>query len=258
MPKRQRRRSSFWAPHRVAMRILFGPERNHPTLRGIGQLLFGPHTVASIRRDTDTGTIKARGARRRPDGTWERASGRRARTYRGPATGGRDTAQRAGTRRTARAQRSGRGAKRSPQARNYRQGAAGRMTGAAPTKAKLTSPAQVAGLTKVRCSWCRGSAWRPLYTREGRALTVIGVVECNHAWAVDRNGPAQKAPARSNKFTCHGCASTGQATITLTHHGAPATHQMPCPVCKGWTPFWNASNWGTWTRKQGRRRTNSP
>lgn len=64
------------APHRVLMRLLFGHRRNWPTLAA----LLRPRTVASIRRDPDSGDIVATGVRRAAGG-WEPGP-RRPRAYR--------------------------------------------------------------------------------------------------------------------------------------------------------------------------------
>ena len=253
-----RRKSSGWAPHRVAARILFGDERNHPTPRRVARALFGPKTVASIRRDPDTRTVSARGARRRADGTWELASARRARTYRAPAAGT-PRPDAAATPRRADAKRAGTGGtQRSSQARDYRRGPGGRMDGSSRSKPRSPTPADLIGLNRLRCDWCRGSGQRPLYTRAGRILTVIGLVECGHAWAVDGGGPAQKAPANSSRFICPSCESTGQMVFRVTINGTLTKHAFPCAVCKGWTPFWNATGWGAWKRKQKRRASGTP
>lgn len=247
-----KRKSSGWAPHRVAARILFGDERNHPTPRRVARVLFGPKAVASIRRDPGTGTVTARGARRRADGTWELKSGRRSRTYRAPAAGVPRTGAVPDRRRDDRRQDGARGSKRSPQAREYRQGAGGRMAGSGRSRAKVPAPAALIGLNRLRCDWCRGSGHRPIYTQAGRILTVIGSVECGHAWAIT-GGPAQKAPAASSRFSCPSCDSTGQMVVDVAAHGTVTKHSMPCAVCKGWTPFWNGTGWGAWKRKQRRR-----
>lgn len=207
-------------PGKVVMRLLFGHPRNHPTWSNLNRST----TVARIRVDPATGKTTSRGVRRGKDG-WQPTAKRKAASSRS-----KPKQRRAGRAeaRTVRRTPGRRDNASSPLARDYQQGAGGRMNGSAPTPARLPTPRQATGLTRLGCDWCRSSGMRPVYTGEGRIKIVIAVLPCNHRWSSKANGPAQKPPERTDALVCPPCQNTGLSKDKLE----------TCPTCQGWIGQW--------------------
>lgn len=244
---RRKRKSSFWAPHRVAARVMYGPERNHPhPLRALRRF-FGTQEVASVRRDTRTGEVKARGARRTEDG-WQLTKSRKARTYQ-PGEVEKPSAARSkarsGKRKTDRAARSPRTAakpaddKNPNLARKSKRNADGTMNGSIEGLSKMPTPRKATGMQRLGCGWCRGTGTRPLTVGKGRVRTVIGVARCAHSWAVPNNGPGQDAPDRRDSLVCPTCENKGKVSVVARgSDGAEVKAEAPCTTCKGWILHW--------------------
>lgn len=232
-------KKSFYSPGRIAMGILFGDRRNHPTKRRVKRAVFGPKPVASIRRNPD-GTVTARGAERTPDG-WKRTKSKRARTYRPGQTAKARTAKRAAER----DRRQGRPvAQRNPDAnpnlrRKHKQGPGGRMQGSVRGGLPFPTVPQAVGLDGLRCDWCRGTNVRPLFNGTGRLKSVIGAAPCDHTWAVPEDGPAQKPPGAGSRLLCKPCKNLGKITISVVlADGTAAAGETACPTCRGWILHW--------------------
>lgn len=243
-----RRKSSGWAPHRVALRILFGPERNHPhPVRGLKRAL-GIGEIASARRDPRTGTVEARGMRRTADG-WQLTKTRKKRTY----TRGEVEQDRAARSKTRAAKRTTDRAARAPRAaakpaaakatnpnlaRKSRQRPDGTMAGSIEGLSQMPTPRKATGLQRLGCDWCRGTGTRPLTT--GKSIrTVIGVARCSHSWAVPNNGPGQDAPRRGDALVCPPCQNKGKVPVVAKRgDGVEVTAEVPCPTCHGWILHW--------------------
>lgn len=245
---RRRKKSSFWAPQRVAKRVVFGAERNQPhPLRALRRF-FGTQEVASASRDPKTGTVKSRGARRTKDG-WQLDGSRRTRTYRpgevDPPRKARSKS-RSDKRKTDRAGRSPRAAVTSTTganpnlARKSTQGADGRMSGSTSGVPRMPTPRKAVGLQRLGCDWCRGTGTRPLTVGRSRVKTVIGFAPCAHSWAVPNNGPGQDAPDRRDSLVCPPCQNTGKATVKVTKGSGSraSTADVPCFTCNGWILQW--------------------
>ena len=246
-----RRKSSGWAPHRVALRMLFGPERNHPhPVRGFKRRL-GVGVVASASRNPRTGDVTSRGMRRTEKG-WRLDGSRKARTYR-PGEVEPDRAKRsqarAAKRKSDRAGRTAPKAKASAAttaagtnpnlARKTKRGPGGQMAGSTSGVPKMPTPRKAVGLQRLGCDWCRGTGTRPLTIGKGRVKTVIGVARCAHSWAVPNNGPGQNAPDRRDSLVCPPCQNTGKATVKVTKSGSKAAEaDVPCFTCNGWILHW--------------------
>lgn len=249
---RRKRKSSFWAPHRIASRVVFGPERNQPhPVRWLKRKLT-MQEVVSIRRDPKTGVVHARGGRRTKDG-WQPTKSRKTRSYRPGEVDkprrARNTAGsgRADKRKTDRASRSPRTTTK-PDAKNPNPNLArkskrntdGTMAGSVSGGPKMPTPRKAVGLQRLGCAWCRGTGVRPLTVGKGRVRTVIGVAKCAHSWAVPNHGPGQDPPDRRDSMVCPDCANTGVRRIRTKRHadGAETTGTLPCFVCKGWILHW--------------------
>lgn len=244
-----RRRSSPWAPHRVGMRLMFGPERNHPhPIRSLKRWL-GVGEIASARRDPRTGTVEARGMRRTADG-WQLTKTRKKRTYRPGevdqprAARSKARAAKRTTDRTARAPRTAAKpaaakATNPNLARKTKRNADGTMAGSIEGLSKMPTPRKAVGLQRLGCDWCRGRGVRPLTVGKGRIRTVIGVANCSHSWAVPNNGPGQDAPRRGDALVCTTCQNKGKVPVTARRSdGVEVTAEAPCPTCKGWILHW--------------------
>lgn len=236
------RRSSEWAPHRVAGRVFLG----HDLLRAIRRA-FRTQEIASARRDPRTGTVEARGMSRTADG-WRITKSRKRRTYR-PGEVDKPRAARssarAGKRKADRAARSSRAAAKpaadtNPNlARKVKRGPGGQMAGSISGVPKMPTPRKAVGLQRLGCDWCRGTGTRPLTIGKGRVKTVIGVARCAHSWAVPNNGPGQNAPDRRDSLVCPPCQNTGKATVKVTKSGSKAAEaDVPCFTCNGWILHW--------------------
>lgn len=247
MARRKRKKSSFWAPHRVAARAIYGNERDQPhPLRRIKRW-FSTETVASASRDTRTGTVKARGARRTEDG-WQLTKSRKTRTYRPGETDkprpdrskSRADKRAAGrTTRNPRASAKASADKNPNLARKSTRRADGTMAGSVSGAPKMPTPRQAVGLQRLGCAWCRGTGTRPLTVGKGRVRTVIGYAPCGHSWAVPNNGPGQDAPDRRDSLVCPQCQNTGKTTVKVKRPGGrePAA-EVPCFTCGGWILHW--------------------
>ena len=246
-----RRKSSPWAPHRVALRILFGPERNHPhPVRGLKRRLrIG--VIASARRNPRTGEVTSRGMRRTEKG-WRLDGSRKARTYR-PGEVEPDRVKRsqarAAKRKSDRAGRTAPKAKASAAktaagtnpnlARKSKRGPGGQMAGSLSGVPKMPTPRKAVGLQRLGCDWCRGKGTRPLTQGKGRVKTVIGIAPCSHSWAVPNHGPGQNAPDRWDSLVCPPCGNKGSVTVTVQQKGGREVKaQVPCFTCKGWILHW--------------------
>lgn len=244
---RRKRKSSFWAPHRVVGRAVFGPERNQPHPFRALRRFFGTQEVASARRDSRTGTVKARGARRTEDG-WQLTKSRKTRTYR-PGEVDKPRAARSKARsdkrKTDRAARSPRPTAAKPEgtnpnlARKTKRGADGKLNGSVSGLSKMPTPRKATGLQRLGCGWCRGTGTRPLTTGKGRVRTVIGVANCSHSWAVPNNGPGQDAPDRRDSLVCPPCENKGKVLVVAKRSdGVEVKAEVPCTTCKGWILHW--------------------
>lgn len=247
MARRKPGRRSFWAPHRIVMRMLFGDERNHPHPVRSARKRLGVGTIASASRDSRTGTVKSRSMRRTEDG-WKLDGSRRTRTYRAGETDKprADRAKsRASQRKADRTARSPRAAakptagKNPNLARNSKRNADGTMNGSVSGAPKMPTPRQAVGLQRLGCPWCRGQGTRPLTTGKGRVKTVIGYAPCAHSWAVPNHGPGQDAPDRRDSLVCPPCQNTGKAMVKVKRPGGrePAA-EVPCFTCGGWILHW--------------------
>ena len=125
-------------------------------------------------------------------------------------------------------------------ARDFKQGAGGRMNGSAAGKNGLPTVRQATGLTRLGCPWCRSSGMRPLFIGAGQIKTVIAVQPCNHRWSSRDNGPSQKPAGPRDQFLCPPCGNTGQQTVTTTRHadGAVTRAKIRCLTCQGWIVHW--------------------
>lgn len=246
---RRKKKSSFWAPHRMAARVVYGDERNHPhPFRRIASW-FETKTVATASRDPRTGTVKSRGMRRTKDG-WRLDGSRRTRTYRPGEVDQPRAARskaRADKRQTDRALRNrSRTDTSTPTtntnpnlARKSKRGPGGRMNGSVSGAPKMPTPRQAVGLQRLGCDWCRGTGTRPLTTGKGRVKTVIGIAPCAHSWAVPNHGPGQDAPDRWDSLVCPPCTNTGSATVKVKQGSGPAVAaEVPCFTCNGWIRHW--------------------
>lgn len=242
-----KRKFSFWAPHRVAARVGFGPERDHPHPFRALRRFFGTQEVASARRDPRIGTVKARGARRTKDG-WQLTKSRRTRTYRpGEVDKPRQARSKARSdkRKTDRAARGPRTTAPKPEAKNpnlarkAKRNADGTMAGSIEGLSKMPTPRKAVGLQRLGCNWCRGKGVRPLTVGKGRVRTVIGVANCSHSWAVPNNGPGQDAPDRRDSLVCPPCENKGKVPVVAKRSdGVEVKAEVPCPTCKGWILHW--------------------
>lgn len=244
----RRKRRSFWAPHRVAARVVYGNERNHPhPLRWLKRKVTMTEVV-SVRRDPKTGVVRVRGGRRTEDG-WQLTKSRRTRTYR-PGEVDKPSAvrskSRADKRKTDRAARSPRTAAKpaadtNPNlARKSTRAADGRMAGSTSGVPRMPTPRKAVGLQRLSCDWCRSTGTRPLTTGKGRVKTVIGFAPCAHSWAVPNNGPGQDAPDRHDSLVCPPCQNTGKAVVKVKpgSGGKTSTTAVPCFTCQGWILHW--------------------
>lgn len=245
----RRKRKSFWAPHRVATRVVFGAERNQPhPVRWLKRKLT-MQEVVSIRRDPKTGIVHARGGRRTEDG-WQPTKSRKTRTYRpGEVDKPRGTRS---TKKTRSDKRSSDRAARSPRtkakpaagknpnlARKSKRNADGTMAGSIEGLSKMPTPRKAVGLQRLGCGWCRGTGTRPLTVGKGRVRTVIGVARCSHSWAVPNNGPGQDAPDRRDSLVCPPCENKGkQQVVARRPDGVEVKAEVPCTTCKGWILHW--------------------
>jgi hypothetical protein len=240
-----RRKSSPWAPHRVALRVLFGPERNHPhPIRGLKRALGVGH-IASASRNPRTGEVTSRGMRRTADG-WKLDGSRRSRTYRAGETEPDRTKRsqaRAAKRKSDRAGRTAPKAKASAAkpaadtnpnlARKTRRNADGTMAGSTSGIPKMPTPRKAVGLQRLGCDWCRGRGTRPLTQGKGRIKTVIGIAPCSHSWAVPNHGPGQ------NSLVCPPCENKGSVLVSVRQKsGRGVEVRVPCFTCKGWILHW--------------------
>lgn len=232
-------------PRRVLMRVLFG-NRDQPTFAKLRKMAFGSKTVASISRDPRTGKVRARGVKRTKDG-WALTPGTkplspRAKRKRESAAEQRRIERTAArmSRRSTRAGRAKAALGNGELARDFRQGAGGRMNGSGSAKTGLSTPRQATGLTRLRCDWCRSTGVRPIFTGSGQIKTVIAVQSCNHRWSSKGNGPAQKPAGRHDKLLCPPCENSGEITLTTTRHadGAKTVSTLPCFTCLGWIRHW--------------------
>lgn len=247
---RRKKKSSFWAPQRIAARVVYGDERDHPhpfrRMRG----WFTTQVVASASRNPKTGEVKSRGMRRTQDG-WRLDGSRRTRTYRSgevdPPRAARSKA-RSDQRKTSRAARTSRTrtapAQDTPNtnpnlARKAKRGPGGRMAGSVSGVPKIPTPRQAVGLQRLGCDWCRGTGTRPLTTGKGRVKTVIGIAPCAHSWAVPNHGPGQDAPDRWDSLVCPLCQNAGSVTVKVEQKSGPAVAaKVPCFTCNGWIRHW--------------------
>lgn len=71
MAPRKRKKKSYWSPPAVVGRVVWGRGGFKGAMRRVWHDWSESRTVASIRHDPDTGTLKAAGVRQRKDGTWE-------------------------------------------------------------------------------------------------------------------------------------------------------------------------------------------
>jgi len=240
------RRSSEWAPHRVAGRVFLG----HDLLRAIRRA-FRTQEIASARRDPRTGTVEARGMSRTADG-WRLTKSRKRRTYR-PGEVEPDRAKRsqarAAKRKSDRAGRTAPKAKASAAkaaagtnpnlARKTKRRADGTMAGSTSGVPRMPTPRKAVGLQRLGCDWCRGKGTRPLTQGKGRIKTVIGIAPCSHSWAVPNHGPGQNAPDRWDSLVCPPCGNKGSVIVTVQQKGGREVKaQVPCFTCKGWILHW--------------------
>lgn len=246
----RRKRKSFWAPHRVAARVVFGSERNQPhPLRWLKRKVTMTEVV-SVRRDPKTGVVHARGGRRTEDG-WQITKSRRKRTYRPGEvdkprrTRSANSKTRADKRKTDRAARSPRKPAAKPEAKNpnlarkSKRNADGTMAGSIEGLSKMPTPRKAVGLQRLGCAWCRGKGVRPLTVGKGRVRTVIGVANCSHSWAVPNNGPGQDAPDRRDSLVCPPCENKGTVPVVARRaDGVEVKAEVPCTTCKGWILHW--------------------
>jgi hypothetical protein len=229
------------APRKVFMRVMFG-NRDHPTFAKVRHELFGPKVRASISRDRETGKTRSKGVRQGRNG-WEKTPKPASKKKQATAAEQRRI-DRTVTRLDRRNARTGKPTKtsggNSRLARDFQQGAGGRMTGSDPTKTGLPTPRQATGLTRLRCDWCRSSGMRPFFDGDGPIKTVIGVVPCNHRWSSKANGPSQKPAGRRDRLLCPPCENTGEQAWRAARDsdGAATVFKRVCPTCQGWILHW--------------------